>query len=32
VDIHKPRPWRGWREFAKEVGTIVLGVLIAIGA
>jgi hypothetical protein len=32
MDIHKPRPWHGWREFAKEVGTIVLGVLIAIGA
>ena len=32
MDIHKPKPWRGWREFAKEVATIVLGVLIAIGA
>jgi hypothetical protein len=31
MDIHKPKPWRGWRELAKEVGTIVLGVLIAIG-
>lgn len=32
MEIHKPKPWRGWREFAKEVGTIVLGVLIAIAA
>jgi len=32
MDIHKPKPWHGWREFLKEVGTIVLGVLIAIGA
>ena len=32
MDIHKPRPWQGWREFAKEVGTIVIGVLIALGA
>ena len=31
MDIHKPKPWHGGREFAKEVGTIVLGVLIAIG-
>ena len=30
MDIHKPKPWRGWREFAKEVGIIVLGVLIAL--
>jgi hypothetical protein len=32
MDVHKPKPWRGWREFLKEVGTIVLGVLIALGA
>jgi hypothetical protein len=32
MDIHKPRRWHGWREFGKEVATIVLGVLIAIGA
>jgi hypothetical protein len=31
MDIHKPRPWHGGRELAKEVATIVLGVLIAIG-
>jgi hypothetical protein len=32
VDLHKPKPWRGSREFAKEIGTIVIGVLIALGA
>jgi hypothetical protein len=32
VDIHKPKPWRGWPEFVKEIGTIVIGVLIALGA
>jgi hypothetical protein len=32
LEIHKPKPWRGWREFLKEVGIIVLGVLIALGA
>ncbi len=32
MDIHKPKPWRGWPEFLKEIGTIVIGVLIAIGA
>ncbi len=32
MDIHKPRPWHGWREFGKELATIVLGVLIALGA
>ena len=32
MDIHRPKPWRGWREYLKEVGTIVLGVLIALGA
>jgi hypothetical protein len=30
MDIHKPKPWHGWRELAKEIGTIVIGVLIAI--
>lgn len=29
---HKIKPLHGWREFAGEVGIIVLGVLIAIGA
>jgi hypothetical protein len=32
MDIHKPKPWHGWREFVKEIGTIVIGVLIALGA
>ena len=32
MDIHKPKPWHGWREFLKEFGTIVLGVLVALGA
>jgi len=30
MDIHKPKPWHGSRELLKEVGTIVIGVLIAI--
>jgi hypothetical protein len=30
MDIHKPKPWHGWRELLKEIGTIVVGVLIAI--
>jgi len=30
MEIHKPRPWHGLREFLKEVGIIVLGVLIAL--
>jgi hypothetical protein len=29
--VHLPKPLHGWREFAGEVGVIVLGVLIAIG-
>jgi hypothetical protein len=32
MDIHKPKPWHGWREFGKELTTIVLGVLIALVA
>jgi hypothetical protein len=32
MEIHKPRPVHHWREFAKEVGIIVLGVLIALAA
>src|SRR5579864_3974164 len=32
MDIHKPKPWHGVREFTKEIGTIVIGVLIALGA
>ncbi len=32
MDIHKPKPWHGGGELLKEVGTIVIGVLIALGA
>jgi hypothetical protein len=33
MDIHKPKgPIHSWREFVGEVGIIVLGVLIALGA
>lgn len=32
MEIHKPKPWRGGREFLKEIGTIVIGVLIALAA
>jgi len=31
MHFHLPKPLHGWREFAGEVGGIVLGVLIAIG-
>ena len=30
MDIHKPKPVHGWREFLSEIGIIVLGVLIAL--
>ena len=30
MDIHKPKPFHGWREFFKEYGIIVLGVLTAL--
>ena len=32
MKVRLPRPLRGWREFAGEVGIIVLGVGIALGA
>lgn len=32
MDIHKPKPWRGLREFLKEYAIIVIGVLTALGA
>src|SRR6202008_84615 len=32
MDIHKPKPWHGAREFLKEYATIVVGVLTALGA
>lgn len=31
MHLHLPKPLHGWREFAGEVGVIVLGVLIALG-
>jgi hypothetical protein len=30
--FHVPKPLHGWRQFVGEVGIIVLGVLIALGA
>ena len=32
MHFHLPKPLHGWREFFGEVGVIVLGVLIALGA
>jgi hypothetical protein len=32
MDIHKPKPWHGIREFLKEYAIIVVGVLTALGA
>jgi len=32
MEIHRPRPAHGWRELLREIGIIVLGVLIALGA
>ena len=32
MHIHLPKPLHGWREFVGEVGIIVAGVLIALGA
>jgi hypothetical protein len=32
MDVHKPKSVHGWREFLKEIGIIVLGVLIALSA
>ena len=32
MDVQLPKPLHGWREFAGEVGVIVLGVLIALAA
>jgi hypothetical protein len=31
MHVHQPKGFHGWRELAKEVGIIVLGVLIALG-
>jgi hypothetical protein len=32
VDVHRPKAFHNWREFTKEVVTIVIGVLIALAA
>lgn len=32
MHVHLPKPLHGWRELAGEVGIIVIGVLIALGA
>lgn len=32
MDVHTPKAIHGWRELLQEIGTIVLGVLIALGA
>ena len=32
MHVHLPKPLHGWRAFAGEVGIIVIGVLIALGA
>jgi hypothetical protein len=32
MHFHLPKPLHGWREFAGEVGIIVIGVLVALGA
>jgi len=31
MDVHKPKPWHGFREFLKEYLIIVVGVLTALG-
>ena len=31
MDIHKPKAAHSWREFLTEIGTIVCGILIALG-
>ena len=31
MEIHKPKATRNWREFLTEIGTIVCGILIALG-
>lgn len=32
MHVHLPKPLHGWREFAGEVGIVVIGVLLALGA
>ena len=31
MDIHKPKAAHSWREFLIEIGTIICGILIALG-
>ncbi|HWE45384.1 MAG TPA: hypothetical protein VG407_05090 [Caulobacteraceae bacterium] len=31
MDIHKPKPFHGWREFLAEITVIVTGIVIALG-
>src|SRR6185437_6380654 len=31
MEIHRPKSWHGLRELAKEIGVIVIGVLLALG-
>lgn len=30
MHVHLPKPLHGWREFAKEIAIVVVGVLIAL--
>lgn len=32
MDVHKPKPAHNWRELLREIGVIVIGVLIALVA
>lgn len=32
MDVHAPKPIHGWRDFLKEIGIVVIGVLIALSA
>ena len=32
MEIHKPKPIHGWKDFLREIGSIVLGVSIALAA
>ena len=32
MEIHKPKPVHNWREFLSEIGVVVIGVCIALGA
>jgi hypothetical protein len=31
MHVHKPKPVHGWRELALEIGTIICGIVIALG-